>query len=104
VRIEREHKDTIVVQVEMGPIIALRLDGADFFCMVEKLLSFVQGCRKGWDVVAWKQISDIEYEAIDPKEGEDEAEDVDGRHLFEREDSQEWVGLSCDTELGGEAI
>ena len=68
--------------------------------MVKKLPSFVQESRKGWDVVARKQIAEIEYETIDPKEGDAESEDVDKRHVLKREDSsQEWVGLSCETEL-----
>jgi hypothetical protein len=79
-----EPKDMIVVQVEMSPIFAFWLDGANFFRMAKKLLSFTQESRKGWDVVAWKQIAEIEYETIDPKDGEAEAEYVDERHLLER--------------------
>jgi hypothetical protein len=73
-----------VVQIEIVPIFAFWLDGADVFRVAKKLLSFAQESRKGWDVVAWKQIAEIEYKTIDPKEGKAEAEGVDERHLLER--------------------
>ena len=79
---ECEHKDMIVIQVEMGPIFVFRLDGTDFFRMAKELLGFTQESRNGWDVVAWKQIAEIEYETVYPKEGEAEAKDVDERHVL----------------------
>jgi len=59
---------------------ALRWDSADFLCTTKKLVGFVQEYRDNWGDIAWKEIADIEYEAIDPKQGEAEAEHVEDMH------------------------
>jgi hypothetical protein len=39
-------------------------------------LCYSQECREDWDDLIWKKIAEVEYETIDSKEGEAEAEDV----------------------------
>jgi len=56
---------------------ALWGDSPDFLCMAKKLLGFVQECGEKWRDLAWKQIADEEYGAINAKK---EAENVDKRH------------------------
>ncbi len=64
----------------MNPAFALRRDSADFLRMFKKLLCFFQKCRERWDDVAWKQIAEVKYKAINSKNGEAEAENVDKMH------------------------
>jgi len=44
--------------------------------MTKKLLCFVQKCGQRRYDIAWKQIAEVEYKAIDSKKGEAEAEGV----------------------------
>jgi len=43
-------------------------------------LCFVQECGETWGDIAWKQIEDEEYGAVDAKKGETETENIDNRH------------------------
>jgi hypothetical protein len=58
-------------------VFALWGDGTDFLCMTKKLVGFVQQHGEKQGNLAWKQIVDKEYGAIDAKK---EADDVDSRH------------------------
>jgi hypothetical protein len=61
-------------------VFALRWNGTDFLRMTKKLLCFIQECRETWGNIAWKQIEDEKYRAIDPKKGKAETENVDNMH------------------------
>jgi hypothetical protein len=52
--------------------------------MIEKLPRFVEECREKWDGIAWKQIADVKYEAIHPKNGETEGKDVETMHEWQK--------------------
>jgi len=48
--------------------------------MIEKLARLVEECREKRDGIAWKQIADVKYEAIDSKNGETEGKNVETTH------------------------
>ena len=66
----------------MGLMFAFRWDGIDLLGVAEKLLCFVQACRKKWDYIAWNQIAEGKDQAINSKNGEAKAECVDYKHLM----------------------
>ena len=63
--------------VKLAFVFALWGDGTDFLRTTKKLVGFVQQRGEKRGNLAWKQIADKEYGAID---AEKEADDVDSRH------------------------
>ena len=47
----------------------LRWDGINFFRITQKLACFVQDRREEWGDISWKQIAEVNDDAIDPDKG-----------------------------------
>ena len=70
----------LVAQGKVRADFTLGWDCADGFSIVKKLSRFGQECRDNRDDITWEKIAEVEYETVDSKEGEAEAEDVNKTH------------------------
>jgi len=75
----------IFIPVKSELVFALWWNSADFLCVTEKMLRFVEECREEWGNIAWKQIVDENYGTIDAKNGEAKTKDVDDMHEWDLE-------------------
>jgi hypothetical protein len=73
------------------PMYTFWSDGADCLRMLKKTLRFLQECGQRWDDIEGKQRADVKDTAIDPEEGEREAENADNTCCDERGDSSKQV-------------
>ena len=71
----QERKSFILLK--LCPMYTFRSDGAKSLRVLEKTLCFVQECGQRWDDIEGKQRADVKDTAIDPEEGEREAENPD---------------------------
>lgn len=67
-------------QVELVPQFTSQWDGIERLRTVKELSCFVEKRRKERDDVVWKQITEVEHKAVDPENGQAEAEDVNKTH------------------------
>ena len=70
----------ICLPVKVVFVFALRWDSTEFLRTTKKLLCFVQEYRETWGNIAWKQVEDEEYWAVDAKKGEAETDNIDDIH------------------------
>jgi hypothetical protein len=66
--------------VKLNPEFTLQWDIAHGLCAVKELLCFVQERSDEYGGIAWEEIAEAKYEAVDSKDGENKAEDVDRAH------------------------
>jgi hypothetical protein len=74
-QLQEEEKSFILLK--LCPIYPFRSDGAKSLRVLEKTLCFVQECGQRWDDIVGKQRAVVKDTAIDPEEGEREAENPD---------------------------
>ena len=67
-------------QFKVVPQFAFQWDGIERLRIVKELSCFVQKSIKKRDDIVWEQITEVEHKAVDPENGQAEAEDVNKTH------------------------
>jgi hypothetical protein len=82
-----QHK-IFIIHVKLFPILAFRWYCIDCFSLIEKVSCCVRVCQKTRYEKARNQVANGKDEAINPKEGEGEAKNVERSHTSHRPDRQ----------------